>query len=57
MSNFPLERIWRDTRLARLGGGTDEVLADLVASGLDRPDPEIEGLLSGYLAGDVPRGR
>jgi alkylation response protein AidB-like acyl-CoA dehydrogenase len=57
MSNFPLERIWRDTRLARLGGGTDEVLADLVASGLDRPDPEIEGRLSGYLAGDVPRGR
>src|SRR5262249_34078962 len=31
---FPLERLWRDSRLARLGGGTDEVLADLVASAI-----------------------
>jgi alkylation response protein AidB-like acyl-CoA dehydrogenase len=54
MSSFPVERIWRDTRLARLGGGTDEVLADLVASGLDRQDPGTEELLAGYLAGDIP---
>jgi alkylation response protein AidB-like acyl-CoA dehydrogenase len=53
-SNFPTERLWRDCRLARLGGGTDEVLADLVASGLDRPDPEFEHLLDGYLAADLP---
>lgn len=57
MSTFPIERIWRDTRLARLGGGTDEVLAELVASGLDRQDPDVEDLLSGYIAGDVPAGR
>ncbi|WP_433337819.1 acyl-CoA dehydrogenase family protein [Spirillospora sp. CA-294931] len=51
---FPLERIWRDCRMARLGGGTDEVLADLVASGLDRHDPDFDDLLVGYLAGDDP---
>jgi alkylation response protein AidB-like acyl-CoA dehydrogenase len=54
-SNFPIERLWRDCRLARLGGGTDEVLADLVASGLDRHDPEIEPELAGYIAADMPR--
>lgn len=53
--NFPLERLWRDCRLARLGGGTDEVLTDLVASGLDRHDPDFDGLLSEYLATDIPR--
>lgn len=54
VTGFPVERIWRDTRLARLGGGTDEVLADLVASGLDRPDPGTERLLGEYLAADSP---
>jgi len=53
MRGFPLERIWRDTRMARLGGGTDEVLADLVASGLDRTDPSVESLLDEYLADDA----
>lgn len=55
ITNFPIERIWRDTRLARLGGGTDEVLAELVASGLDRPDPHAEDLLRGYITADSPR--
>jgi alkylation response protein AidB-like acyl-CoA dehydrogenase len=54
-SNFPIERLWRDSRLARLGGGTDEVLADLVAFGLDRPDPDSDAALSAYLATDHPR--
>jgi len=53
-SNFPLERLWRDSRLARLGGGTDEVLADLVAAGLDRCDPDSDTTLSAYLAADHP---
>lgn len=53
--NFPLERIWRDCRMARLGGGADEVLADLVASRLDRHDPEFDELLNRYLAADLPR--
>jgi hypothetical protein len=30
----PLARLWRDAMLARLGGGADEVLWELVASGL-----------------------
>ncbi|MGW2279224.1 acyl-CoA dehydrogenase family protein [Streptomyces sp. NPDC001770] len=30
----PLARMWRDARLARLGGGTDEMMWELVASGL-----------------------
>jgi acyl-ACP dehydrogenase len=30
----PLGRMWRDSRLARLGGGTDEMMWELVASGL-----------------------
>ena len=54
VSTFPLERMWRDTRLARLGGGADEVLADIVASGLDRPDPDAEQVLRGYLSADTP---
>jgi alkylation response protein AidB-like acyl-CoA dehydrogenase len=54
MHGLPLERIWRDTRIARMGGGTDEVLADLVASGLDRTDASIDALLDEYMAGDTP---
>jgi citronellyl-CoA dehydrogenase len=49
-----MERLWRDCRLARIGGGTDEVLADLVASWLDRRDPDFENLVDGYLAADLP---
>ncbi len=30
----PLSRMWRDSRLARLGGGSDEMMWELVASGL-----------------------
>ena len=30
----PLSRMWRDSRLARLGGGTDEMMWELVASGM-----------------------
>lgn len=33
----PLGRVWRDMKLARVGGGTDEVLWELVAAGL-KPD-------------------
>jgi alkylation response protein AidB-like acyl-CoA dehydrogenase len=55
MNGFPVERLWRDTRMARIGGGTDEVLADLVASGLDRTDATIDAMLDEYTAGDTPR--
>jgi acyl-ACP dehydrogenase len=30
----PLGRVWRDMKLARIGGGTDEVLWELVAAGM-----------------------
>ncbi|MEV0218289.1 acyl-CoA dehydrogenase family protein [Streptomyces sp. NPDC050704] len=30
----PMARMWRDSRLARLGGGTDEMMWELVAGGL-----------------------
>ena len=33
----PLGRLWRDIRLARLGGGTDEMMLEIVAGGLE-PD-------------------
>jgi alkylation response protein AidB-like acyl-CoA dehydrogenase len=55
MRGFPIERIWRDARIARMGGGTDEVLADLVAAGLDRADASIDVLLDEYIAADSPR--
>ncbi len=33
-SHTPLPRMWRDGLLARLGGGSDEILLELLASGL-----------------------
>lgn len=54
-SAFPLEQQWRDARLARIGGGTDEILAELVSSAVDRSDPEYEMLLAAYLAADQPQ--
>jgi alkylation response protein AidB-like acyl-CoA dehydrogenase len=54
-TSFPLEHMWRDCRLARVGGGTDEVLAELVAAGLDRDDPPFDEMLAGCLAADLPR--
>jgi fatty-acyl-CoA synthase len=32
----PLARLWRDVRLARIGGGTDEMMWEMVAAGLPR---------------------
>ena len=34
----PLARLWRDVRLARIGGGTDEMMWELVAGGLQAND-------------------
>jgi alkylation response protein AidB-like acyl-CoA dehydrogenase len=34
LDETPLSRMWRDSRLARLGGGTDEMMWELVASGM-----------------------
>ncbi len=52
-SNYPLERFWRDARLARIGGGTDEVMRELLGSMLDIGDPEMETLLDRLDADDI----
>jgi acyl-CoA dehydrogenase len=31
MAEFPVERAWRDARLARIGAGTDEVMKEIIA--------------------------
>jgi len=38
--DFPLERILRDGRLVRIGGGTDEMLRGIIAMHLDAPNPQ-----------------
>ena len=53
-SAFPLEKLWRDCRIARIGGGTDEVLADVVASYLDRPDRSVDEFISEAVEADRP---
>jgi alkylation response protein AidB-like acyl-CoA dehydrogenase len=53
-ANFPLERLWRDARLARIGGGTDEVMREVLAQKLDRPDHEVDELLDRIDALDDP---
>jgi len=53
-SAYPLERLWRDCRVARIGGGVDEVLADTVAAYIDRPDPVVEAQLAQAARADLP---
>ncbi|MEV0001644.1 acyl-CoA dehydrogenase [Micromonospora sp. NPDC050980] len=53
-TNFPLEGWWRDVRLARIGGGADEVLTELVASRLIRPDSRFDAQLDVLLDADLP---
>lgn len=31
MMEYPIQRIWRDTRLYRIGGGTDEIMKEIIA--------------------------
>jgi len=43
----PLARAWRDVRVARIGGGTDEILLELAAGGLtDGPADLLEAVLA-----------
>ncbi|MGI5500132.1 acyl-CoA dehydrogenase family protein [Lentzea sp. CA-135723] len=35
---FPLARMYRDVRLTRIGGGTDEMLCEVIAANLDADD-------------------
>lgn len=43
--DYPLERMYRDGRLARIGGGTDEMLRQIICTHLDVPDQAAEALL------------
>ncbi|SFQ95819.1 citronellyl-CoA dehydrogenase [Lentzea waywayandensis] len=36
--DFPLARMYRDVRLTRIGGGTDEMLCEVIAANLDADD-------------------
>jgi acyl-CoA dehydrogenase/citronellyl-CoA dehydrogenase len=40
MEEYPIARIWRDTRLYRIGGGTDEIMKEIIA---DRMGLKAEG--------------
>jgi acyl-ACP dehydrogenase len=51
---FPLEKLWRDARLARFGGGTDEVLADIVGLHLDRSAAGADTLIQRAIQDDGP---
>ena len=31
MMEFPIQRFWRDSRLARIGGGTDEIMLEIIS--------------------------
>lgn len=44
--HYPLARMYRDSRLARIGGGTDEMLRQIIAMHLDVPDPAASALLA-----------
>jgi alkylation response protein AidB-like acyl-CoA dehydrogenase len=51
--NFPVERWYRDVRLARIGAGTDEIMRELMASELERTDPMYDRWLDQLIEGDV----
>ena len=34
MMEYPVQRYWRDTRLSRIGGGTDEIMKEVIANEL-----------------------
>src|SRR5262249_49060354 len=45
MREFPVERAWRDARLARIGAGTDEIMKEIIAKSyglLSRPSSSLD---------------
>ena len=36
MMEYPIQRIWRDTRLHRIGAGTDEIMKEIISKELLR---------------------
>ena len=49
-TDFPLERMYRDGRLVRIGGGTDEMLRQIIAMHLDVPDTRARAVLDRLIA-------
>lgn len=54
-TNFPLERAWRDARLARIGGGADEVMREVIAAGMDHADGFYDQLIENLELEDCAR--
>ncbi len=53
-SIYPAEQMFRDVRLARIGGGADEMMREIIATSLDVADPEAAARLDAYEAADFP---
>ena len=34
MMEYPIQRAWRDIRIARIGGGTDEIMREVICTAL-----------------------
>jgi alkylation response protein AidB-like acyl-CoA dehydrogenase len=54
---FPIERLWRDTRLARIGSGTDQMMREIIAATVDHSTPGVDEQLQHYSSLDVPDDR
>lgn len=55
-SAFPIERMYRDVRLTRIGGGSDEVMRNIVAAFLDTEDAEAKGWVGAWEQADNAGG-
>lgn len=53
-ANYPVEGFWRDARVARIGGGSDEVLREVLGTTFERPDREFDHWLDELEAADSP---
>lgn len=54
LATYPIERCWRDLRASRIGGGSDEVMYELVGSLLERPDAHFDNLVADLGSRDGP---
>jgi alkylation response protein AidB-like acyl-CoA dehydrogenase len=43
MLEYPIQRYWRDIRLSRIGGGTDEIMKEIIADQLGLEGEERKG--------------
>jgi alkylation response protein AidB-like acyl-CoA dehydrogenase len=38
VADYPIERMWRDVRLNRIGAGTDEIMKQIIAKSMGLQD-------------------